>query len=115
MAEIEDLSDISIDPNLEWELEQGIPQFEDPFIEKYMQGREALIEQEKKQRHGESCSFRFSPSPAYLTRNPFPIFSFSHGQQTHCSNPLSAPYLLVLPKPSLESARKNWPQHGPQP
>ena len=52
MTEQYDLSDGSIDSDLEWELEQGIPQFEDPFIEKYMQGREALIEQEKKQRHG---------------------------------------------------------------
>ena len=42
-----------LDEDLEWELEEGIPQFEDPFIEKYMQGREALIEQEKKHRHGE--------------------------------------------------------------
>ena len=55
MAEIGDLSDASIDSKLEWELEQGIPQFEDSFIQKYMQGREALIEQEKKRRHGTSC------------------------------------------------------------
>jgi hypothetical protein len=55
MAEADDLSDMSIDSNLEWELEEGIPQFEDPFIQKYMQGREALIEQEKKKRHGISC------------------------------------------------------------
>lgn len=52
MTQQEDLSDGSIDEGLEWELEQGIPQVEDPFIEKYMQGREALIKQEKKQRHG---------------------------------------------------------------
>lgn len=44
-------SDGSIDSQLEWELEEGIPQFEDPFIQKYFQGREALIAQEKKQRH----------------------------------------------------------------
>ena len=41
----------SIDSQLEWELDEGIPQFEDPFIQKYFQGREALIAQEKKQRH----------------------------------------------------------------
>ncbi len=43
--------DESIDSQLEWELEEGIPQLEDPFIQKYLAGREALIEQEKKQRH----------------------------------------------------------------
>jgi adenosine deaminase CECR1 len=43
--------DESIDSQLEWELEQGIPQLEDPFIQKYLAGRKALIEQEKKQRH----------------------------------------------------------------
>lgn len=54
--ETESTSDVSIDSNLEWELDQGIPQTEDPFIQKYMQGREKLIEQEKKQRHGNSWS-----------------------------------------------------------
>lgn len=44
-------SDESFDSQMEWELEEGIPQFEDPFIQKYFQGREALIAQEKKQRH----------------------------------------------------------------
>lgn len=62
MANTEDLSDVSIDSNLEWELEQGIPQFEDPFIQKYMQGREALIEQEKKQRHGKFWAISSSSS-----------------------------------------------------
>ena len=38
---------------LEWELEEGIPRFDDPFIQKYLHGREALIEEEQKQRHGE--------------------------------------------------------------
>lgn len=36
----------------EWELNEGIPQFEDPFIQKYINGREALIQEERKQRHG---------------------------------------------------------------
>lgn len=48
----DDLED-ELDDDLEWELEEGIPQFEDPFIDKYMQGRDALIEQEKKHRHGQ--------------------------------------------------------------
>ena len=34
----------------DWEIEEGLPQFEDQFIQKYLQGREALIEQEKAQR-----------------------------------------------------------------
>jgi adenosine deaminase CECR1 len=36
----------------EWELSEGVPQVEDPFIQKYLDGRGALIEEEKKQRHG---------------------------------------------------------------
>lgn len=75
MADTEDLSDVSIDPDLEWELEEGIPQFEDQFIEKYMQGREALIEQEKKQRHGKPYYFLlvmlnlFIPLPKFKSDN----------------------------------------------
>lgn len=39
--------------NLDWELEEGLPQFEDPFIQQYLQGRDALIAEEQKRRHGE--------------------------------------------------------------
>ncbi|KAM5437913.1 putative adenosine deaminase [Microsporum canis] len=35
----------------DWEIEEGIPQFEDRFIQKYLHGRNALIQEEKKQRH----------------------------------------------------------------
>ncbi|KAM5488577.1 putative adenosine deaminase, partial [Microsporum audouinii] len=35
----------------DWEVEEGIPQFEDRFIQKYLHGRNALIQEEKKQRH----------------------------------------------------------------
>ena len=35
-----------------WELEQGIPQPHEPVIQKYFQGRDALINQEEKQRSG---------------------------------------------------------------
>ncbi|RAH74819.1 putative CECR1 family adenosine deaminase [Aspergillus aculeatinus CBS 121060] len=35
----------------EWELEEGIPQVEDPFIQQYLKGRDSLILQEQKQRH----------------------------------------------------------------
>ncbi|KIX07271.1 uncharacterized protein Z518_01924 [Rhinocladiella mackenziei CBS 650.93] len=53
--------DGSIDSQLEWELEEGIPQVDDPFIEKYMAGRQALIEQEKKQRHDRAFKQSMSP------------------------------------------------------
>jgi adenosine deaminase CECR1 len=39
--------------DVQWELDEGIPQVEDPFIQKYLNGRDALIEQERKQRHGQ--------------------------------------------------------------
>ncbi|EER23446.1 Adenosine/AMP deaminase family protein [Coccidioides posadasii C735 delta SOWgp] len=45
----------------DWEAEEGIPRFEDPFIQKYLQGREALIEEEKKKRH--DVHFRNALSP----------------------------------------------------
>lgn len=35
-----------------WIKEQGVPSFDQPFIQKYLQGRDALVEQEKKQRSG---------------------------------------------------------------
>ena len=49
-------SDIS-----DWEIEEGLPQFEDQFIQKYFQGREALIDQEKSQRSDDA--FRQSLTP----------------------------------------------------
>ena len=45
----------------DWEIEEGLPQFEDPFIQKYFSGREALIEQEKSQRSDNA--FRQSLTP----------------------------------------------------
>jgi adenosine deaminase CECR1 len=41
----------SMNSNLEYELDLGIPQASDPFIQKYFSSRAALIAQEKKQRH----------------------------------------------------------------
>lgn len=34
----------------DWEIEDGLPQFSDQFIQRYLQGRDALIEQEQAQR-----------------------------------------------------------------
>lgn len=45
----------------DWEIEEGLPQFEDQFIQKYLQGREALIDQEKSQRS--DYTFRQSLNP----------------------------------------------------
>ncbi|KAK2801913.1 hypothetical protein FQN51_005062 [Onygenales sp. PD_10] len=45
----------------EWEGKEGIPKFEDPFIQKYLQGRNDLIEEEHRQRH--DANFRKSMSP----------------------------------------------------
>ena len=45
----------------DWEIEEGLPQFKDPFIQQYLQGREALIEQEKSQRS--DYAFRQSLNP----------------------------------------------------
>jgi len=45
----------------DWEIEEGLPQLEDQFIRKYLQGREALIDQEKSQRS--DYTFRQSLNP----------------------------------------------------
>ncbi|KAI9817197.1 MAG: hypothetical protein M1827_001309 [Pycnora praestabilis] len=44
-----------------WEAEEGVPHLNDQFIQQYLQGREALIAQEKKQRS--DYAFRQSLSP----------------------------------------------------
>lgn len=36
----------------EWEQAEGVPSLTDPFIQKYLQGRDALVQQEKRQRSG---------------------------------------------------------------
>ncbi|KAI4136090.1 MAG: hypothetical protein LQ347_000080 [Umbilicaria vellea] len=45
----------------DWELDEGLPQIGDLFIQKYLQGRAALIEQEKQSRS--DAAFRSSLSP----------------------------------------------------
>ncbi|GLI75817.1 hypothetical protein PoHVEF18_004083 [Penicillium ochrochloron] len=47
--------------NADWELEEGLPQFEDPFIQQYLKGRDALIAEEQKRRH--DATYRKSLSP----------------------------------------------------
>lgn len=41
-----------------WAQAEGVPQLSDPFIQKYLQGRDALVEQEKRQRSGLSYCIR---------------------------------------------------------
>ena len=36
----------------DWEKAEGVPSLSEPFIQKYMSGRDALVQQEKKQRSG---------------------------------------------------------------
>ena len=36
----------------DWERAEGVPTLTDPFIQKYLSGRDALVQQEKKQRSG---------------------------------------------------------------
>lgn len=36
----------------EWLKAEGVPNLTDPFVQKYLQGRDALVEQEKHQRSG---------------------------------------------------------------
>jgi adenosine deaminase CECR1 len=38
-----------------WHEEEGVPRLQDQFIQKYLNGRDALVEQEKKQRSGIHC------------------------------------------------------------
>ena len=45
----------------DWEIEEGLPQFDDQFIQQYLQGREQLIEREASQRSDNA--FRQSLSP----------------------------------------------------
>lgn len=52
----------------DWEFEEGLPQFEDPFIQQYLKGREALIAEERKRRHGAIGSFLLCTDFLILSR-----------------------------------------------
>lgn len=53
MPRVKDMAWPSGMPDDEWaEVEEGLPAKNEPFLQKYVSGREALIEQEKKQRSG---------------------------------------------------------------
>lgn len=38
----------------DWEKAEGVPNLSEPFIQKYLSGRDALVQQEKRQRSGQS-------------------------------------------------------------
>lgn len=46
------MDQLALEEEEAWEREEGIPQPSDPFIQKYFQGRDALIAQEDKHRSG---------------------------------------------------------------
>ena len=56
-AEDDELADDISD----WEIEEGVPQFSDQFIQQYLSGREALIEQEKSQRSDNAFQHSLTP------------------------------------------------------
>ncbi len=58
MSRVKDLAWPSQMPEDEWaEVVQGIPAKDEPFLKKYLDGREALIAQEKKRRSGKGGFF----------------------------------------------------------
>jgi hypothetical protein len=60
-------------PDSEYEeLAEGVPELDEPFLQQYVNGREALIAQEKKLRSGQSAF----PYNAYT-----PLRPISDGQQ----------------------------------
>lgn len=66
----------------DWEREEGVPSLSDPFIQKYLQGRDALVQQEKRQRSGRSNKIMtFAQVNSSLTYNrlPFPAESLANG------------------------------------
>ncbi|THC91156.1 hypothetical protein EYZ11_009387 [Aspergillus tanneri] len=50
--------------DIEWELEEGIPQVDDPFIQQYLKGRDSLILEEQKQRHDSNLRKTLTPIAA---------------------------------------------------
>ena len=70
----------SMEPVIEdeelWHTEEGVPRLQDQFIQQYLQGRDALVEQEKQQRSGTSW-----PQSGFL----FMIFELSDSNRSTLS------------------------------
>jgi hypothetical protein len=67
----------------EWdEISQTVPSENEPFIQKYLDGREALIAQENKQRSGLSCHTLYTLSSSLtLPRRLVPQEPIPHSQE----------------------------------
>lgn len=67
-------------PDDDWvDVSSGLPAKDEPFIKKYLSGREALIDQEKKQRSGMLhlayfLTFLTSSTQTTHSANPFPLW-----------------------------------------
>jgi hypothetical protein len=46
------MDNLSLEDDDAWHQKEGVPRLEDQFIQKYLDGRDALVAQEKKQRSG---------------------------------------------------------------
>jgi len=51
------MDQLNIEDEDAWAQQQGVPSVKEPFIQKYLQGRDALIAQEKRQRSGPLVSY----------------------------------------------------------
>ncbi|KAE8417699.1 hypothetical protein BDV36DRAFT_173718 [Aspergillus pseudocaelatus] len=47
--------------DIDWELEEGVPQVDDPFIQQYLKGRTSLVLEEQKQRYDTNLRKALSP------------------------------------------------------
>jgi adenosine deaminase CECR1 len=46
------MENLRIEDDDAWHDEEGVPRLTDPFIQQYLNGRDSLVAQEKKQRSG---------------------------------------------------------------
>lgn len=40
-----------------WEAAEGVPHIDDPFIQRFLSGRDSLVQREVAQRHGQTLGF----------------------------------------------------------
>lgn len=88
-------------PDEDWEeVSQGVPSKDEPFISKYLQGREALVDQEKKQRSGK------------LSLTPFPLEKINLHRSDYAFrqslSPLAREACDIVSRIRAEEARTTW-------
>ncbi len=99
MARVRELVWPSRIPEEEWEaISQGIPAKDEPFIERYLGGREALILQEKKQRSG-----RYPALISTSALTPFTDYGFRVGL-----SPLAKEACAIVDRIRDEEQRTIW-------